>query len=89
MYEMKKDKIVYIEDEKELGILSFSINEDIYTIHTIHVDDSLRGKGIASQLMEEFIGHLEQAHKTCIAECSYAISWLEQHPEYVRYVHKK
>jgi len=45
------------------------------------VDDSLRGQGVAGQLMEAAARTLTAQGKKATATCSYAVKWLEKHPE--------
>lgn len=49
--------------------------------HTF-VDESLRGQGIAGQLMEAVAAQLRREHKRAVLTCPYAIRWFREHPEY-------
>lgn len=49
--------------------------------HTF-VDDSLRGQGIAGQLMEAAAEQLRREGKKARLSCSYAVSWFPAHPEF-------
>jgi predicted GNAT family acetyltransferase len=46
------------------------------------VDPSLRGEGVADQLMQAVCQQMQAAGKQIQPTCSYAVSWFEQHPEY-------
>ena len=59
--------------DRDGGIVAFT--------HTF-VDESLRGQGIADQLMHAAVAELQAQGKRAKAFCSYAIWWFEQHPEY-------
>ena len=48
--------------------------------HTF-VDDSLRGQGIAGQLLEAVAAKLRSEHKKAYPSCPYAVKWFESHPE--------
>lgn len=48
--------------------------------HTF-VDDSLRGQGIAGQLMQAVTEELRREKKKAYPSCSYAVKWFETHPE--------
>ncbi len=48
--------------------------------HTF-VDDSLRGQGVAGQLMQAVVEKLRKEHKKAYPSCSYAIKWFSTHPE--------
>ncbi|NLZ80622.1 MAG: N-acetyltransferase [Clostridiales bacterium] len=56
-------------------------NATVNINHTF-VDNSLRGQGIAGQLMEAVATKLREENKKAILTCSYAISWFERHTEY-------
>ena len=53
------------------------------TVEVTHtfVDDSLRGQGIAGQLMEAVVSKLRDEHKKAYPSCPYAVKWFEAHPE--------
>ncbi len=46
---------VYVEDEKELGVVTVRIKPDLAQIGIIAVDESARGKSIGSKLMNQVI----------------------------------
>jgi hypothetical protein len=48
--------------------------------HTF-VDDSLRGQGVASKLVEAAVAKLRREHKKAYVTCSYAQKWFQNHPE--------
>lgn len=49
--------------------------------HTF-VDDSLRGQGVAGQLMEALAAELRREGKKAELSCSYAAGWFPKHPGY-------
>lgn len=55
---------------------------DICNISSTFVDNSLRGQGIADRLMKEACDKIRSAGKKAYPTCSYAVSWLKNHPEY-------
>lgn len=59
-----------------------NIDEDTVNINHTFVDDSLRGQGIASKLVEATARLLQKKQKKAIVTCSYAIQWFEKHEEY-------
>ena len=48
--------------------------------HTV-VDESVRGRGIAGQLMKELVKELREDGRKAELSCSYAVRWFEKHPE--------
>ena len=49
--------------------------------HTF-VDESLRGQGTASGLVEAAAQEIQRQGKKATVTCSYAIKWFERHSEY-------
>lgn len=79
-----EDKIVYLsEDEKTvLAEIDFPLTgEKEVTITHTFVDNSLRGQGIAGKLMEQALAINKEKGYTIKATCSYAVHYLEKHPQ--------
>lgn len=49
--------------------------------HTI-VPASLEGQGIASALVKATYDYAREHGYQCVGTCSYAVRWLQRHPEY-------
>lgn len=48
--------------------------------HTF-VDESLRGQGVAGQLLGKAVDAIRKQGKKARPQCSYAVAWFEKHPE--------
>jgi Predicted acetyltransferase len=59
-----------------------AVDGDTVNINHTFVDDSLRGQGVAGQLMEAVIRVLTEQNKKAVPTCPYAVSWFEKHPEF-------
>jgi predicted GNAT family acetyltransferase len=73
--------------QKENGLLlaevTFPVRDDKrVNVDHVYVDMSLRGQGIASDLMLEAYNYIKNKGLLIIAKCPYAISWFKKHPEY-------
>ena len=64
------EKVAYVKFPK--------VKDDIVCVQSTYVSDSLRGKGIASKLLEALYDDLKQSSKKAILSCSYAIKWFEK-----------
>ena len=53
----------------------------VYTIDHTFVDASLRGQGAAGQLVQAALEQIRANGGQAQATCSYAVSWLEKHPQ--------
>ena len=74
---------IYKQDEQGnlLAELLFPDGRDgIATITHTFVNESLRGQGIADQLMKAVVAELQAQGKKVRAVCPYAIKWFEKHP---------
>ena len=72
---------IYLEKEgKLLAEITYSKeDENTYVIDHTFVDESLRGQGIASKLVEKAVEEIKKKNGKVKATCSYAKSWLEKH----------
>lgn len=80
-FNVEKNRIYYEENGKTLAEVTFIGDEEVLTINHTFVDDRLRGQGIASKLVQEAVNEIKRQNKKVQASCSYAVKWLEKHPE--------
>jgi len=69
------------KDGKILAEITFKTKDGIATIDHTFVDESLRGQGVAGQLMRAAVEKIQSDGNKIAATCSYAASWLSKHPE--------
>lgn len=79
MYKLLDNKIVYMVDNMEKGILEFRINGNQADIYHTYVDDDLRGQGIASKLVEMAFDYFDKNNYEVKCSCSYARNWALKH----------
>lgn len=75
---------IYAEGKggKLLAEISFhEAGDETMDIDHTYVDESLRGQGVAGNLMEMAVDAIERRGKKITASCSYAAVWLEKHPQ--------
>lgn len=84
-------KLVYednrIYSKREDGLLLAEVtfpvrDEKRVDVNHVYVDESLRGQGIASDMMLEAYNFIKGKDLKIVAKCPYAISWFKKHPEY-------
>ncbi|MFT8888508.1 MAG: GNAT family N-acetyltransferase [Ethanoligenens sp.] len=76
---------VFVADgmEKVVAEVTFpAVGEGLVDINHTFVDESLRGQGVAGQMMQAVADQLRQQGKKAVLSCSYAVKWFEKHPEY-------
>ena len=78
------NRIFAADDEgKLLAEIDFpDAGEGLVQITHTFVDPSLRGQGVASQLVQAAAEQLRRQGKKAIPICSYAKAWFERHSEY-------
>lgn len=79
---IKEQNRIYLQNEtgKIIAEITFEeIEKGIYNIDHTFVDESLRGQGIASKLVEEAVKEIESKGGKVEATCSYAKKWIEKH----------
>lgn len=80
-FQMERNRI-FKEDEsgKVLAEITFPETEQgIFCIDHTFVDDSLRGQGIAGQLVQLAVQKIQEQGGKVTVTCSYAQHWLEKH----------
>jgi len=78
---IKEENRIYLADENKNVIAEIEyqkIEDNTYNIYHTFVDESLRGKGIASKLVEEAVKEIKAKGGKVQATCSYAKAWLEK-----------
>lgn len=83
-FEKESGRIFALDETgKVLAEVTFPTGEDgIADLNHTFVDPSLRGQGIADQLLAEAAKTLREEQKKARLTCSYAVSWFEKHPEH-------
>ena len=73
---------IYMTDDNGKTIAEVTFPETAegeFTIDHTFVDESLRGQGVASKLVQAAVDEIESRGGTVRATCSYAVKWLEKH----------
>ena len=84
MMEFRKEPgRIFATDEtgKLLAEVTFPEREGVAVINHTFVDSSLRGQGVAGQLLRAVADTLRQDGRKTKATCSYAVHWFDTHPE--------
>ena len=82
-FKIGKNKIEYKENGEVLGEVDFpAVGLNSVCICHTYVDDALRGKGIAAQLIEMTVNELRKTNRKAILKCSYAVKWFKENPQH-------
>ena len=79
-----EDTRIYALDDggKLIAEIPFPMTQPgVYTIDHTFVDASLRGQGMADRLVRAALEQISALGGQPAATCSYALSWLEKHPD--------
>lgn len=72
---------IYAQNEagKLIAEITFPETESgVFTINHTFVDDSLRGQGVAGELVKLAVQKITEQGGRVTATCSYAVKWLEK-----------
>ncbi len=75
---------IYAQDARGtlLAEVTFPTRDGISTIDHTFVDPSLRGQGVAGELVKLAADRIAADGGKIAATCPYAVRWLGEHPEY-------
>lgn len=71
-------------EEGKLAFADYSIRDGIMILPHVEADPALRGKGAAGRLMEGVLEHARRNDFKVLPVCSYAVAYIERHPEHRR-----
>ena len=80
MFLTEQDRI-YMEDAQGQIVAEITFPEilpGVYNIDHTFVDNSLRGQGIASKLVQAAVDEIRRRGGEVQATCSYAVKWLSE-----------
>lgn len=83
-YLINYNQVSYTVDGVQLAVVDFpEKGNGLVDITRTFVDDSLRGQGIASEMLRLVAEHLIQTNRKTLTTCSYAKYWFQNHDEYL------
>ncbi|WP_072543910.1 GNAT family N-acetyltransferase [Bacteroides mediterraneensis] len=72
----------YVELEGHRAYVAYQIHDGGLDIRHTIVPEAIGGRGIASALVKAAYGYAHCKGLKAVATCSYAVIWLQRHPEY-------
>lgn len=69
------------ENGRLLAEVTFPQQDGVAAINHTFVHDSLRGQGVAGQLLQAVADTLRREGRKARPTCSYAVHWFDTHPE--------
>ncbi len=77
-----EDGIFDTEVNGSRAFVKFKIYDGSLDVRQTVVPKEIGGRGIAAALVKEAYDYALRSGLKCLATCSYAVVWLERHPEY-------
>ncbi len=68
-----------IDNETVAEVTFYEIENGVYNIDHTFVDDSLRGQGIGSKLVQEAVNTIKEKGAQVQATCPFANKWIQEH----------
>lgn len=83
-YVMERDRVQLLDESwNVLAEVTFpEVERGVAEIRRTFVDESLRGQGVAGELMRRAVTSIAASGFRARPTCSYAVSWFEKHPEH-------
>ena len=78
------DERIYLKNDQGQTIAEITFHprpDGAVVLDHTYVDDCLRGQGVAGKLVQAAVDRLKAEGKPIAATCSYAVGWMEKHPE--------
>lgn len=85
IHDEKNKKFFLTTDGKEAYVSYVIHDKTMDILHTV-VPKEIGGRGFASALVQAAYDYARSNGMQCAATCTYAISWIDRHPEYKKTV---
>lgn len=66
----------------DLAVCEYERAGDIWNFHHTLVPRTMRGQGLAGQLVETALRHVAEHKGKVVAQCSYVADYIQKHPEF-------
>ena len=81
-FQHERERIFALDEQGKLvAEVTFPVSEGVADIDHTFVDQSLRGQGVAGQLLEAAVRQIRMEGLRAKAPCSYAAKWFKEHPD--------
>lgn len=82
MIKISNNKIDYFIDERVVGNILFTKDNNLIRLTSTIVNPEERGKGIANKMLEEAFNYFRENNYKVIIECSYVNKWILDKKDY-------
>lgn len=81
---LKEDNRFEIRIGDNVAYVEYTLHDNNLDIEHTFVPKPLEGQGLAAALVKDAYDYALANNLKPVATCSYAVAWLERHPEYKR-----
>ncbi len=71
-----------LTEEGKLAYADYRVDGEVLVLPHVEADPALRGRGAAGRLMSGLMEIVKERDLKVRPVCSYAVAWLDRHPEY-------
>lgn len=79
---IKEDCTFELVIDNTRAFVTYEIYDGGLDIRKTLVPEALAGQGLASKLVQAAYDYAREQNLKSVATCSYAVKWLQRHPEY-------
>ena len=81
-FQHERERIFALDEQGKLvAEVTVPVSEGVADIDHTFVDQSLRGQGVAGQLLDAAVRQIRMEGLRAKATCSYAAKWFKEHPD--------
>ena len=81
-FQHERERIFALDEQGKLvAEVTFPVSEGVADIDHTFVDQSLRGQGVAGQLLDAAVRQIRMEGLRAKATCSYTAKWFKEHPD--------
>ena len=81
-FQHERERIFALDEQGKLvAEVTFPVSEGVADIDHTFVDQSLRGQGVAGQLLDAAVRQIRMEGLRAKATCSYAAKWFKEYPD--------
>ena len=81
-FQHERERIFALDGQGKLvAEVTFPVSEGVADIDHTFVEQSLRGQGVAGQLLDAAVRQIRMEGLRAKATCSYAAKWFKEHPD--------
>lgn len=81
---LQEDNRFEVKIGEDTAYVEYTLHSESLDIEHTFVPKPMEGQGLAAALVKSAYDYALANHLKPLATCSYAVAWLERHPEYKR-----